>query len=282
MPVKFVSAGHFISTGKWTHPVRTIDTAVLILGEQGVASIYEGDEQYRVGPGDTLLLTPHVEHGGFEVSENVSYYWLHFYNNTLQNGINAFQNLVYPVLGNTGDEKNSKLFLPAFFSMLQPDKLSILTHQLLHVFESQYHNSKAADYLMTSVLIELAEQYGQHISMSIIKDLRSFYSICEWIRINCHTKLSLNDVAERFSYNKNYLCRMFKQNAGITVNEYINRIKITKVKQYLYSGGKSVQEIAYLVGFNDEKYMMRLFKSMEGITPTQFRNAYNRTHINSR
>ncbi len=281
MPVRFVSAGHFISTGSWVHPVRTIDTFVLMLGERGVAHLYEGDRQFQLREGEALLLSPFVEQGGTQNSEDVSYYWFHFHPNPLQGQVQTFQDVVFTALDGSVGGRGSSLYLPQLFSASVQDKLFILAHQLLHIYESRYQ-TPAGDYLMTSLLLELGEQFAEQVSRTSSSGSRSFYKLCEWIRVNSHQKISLDDVAQQFSYNKNYLCRMFKQYAGVTVQDYINRIKIQKVKQLLYSSDKSVQELAYQMGFSDAKYMMRLFKQMEKMTPSQFRNAYSRTHINSR
>lgn len=272
-PVKFVSAGHFISNGEWIHPNRTIDTYVLIIGEKGIAHIFEQSNQYQVEAGDILILSPNVPHGGYKPSRDVAYYWFHFQLTEQPPETHIFQDIPAP----SGEDI---LTFPQYVKNLHQEKASILTHQLLHVYESKYANRYAEDYLFTSLLIEISEQFLQNIQNKSQEDSRNFYKICEWIRVNCHTKISLEDVAREFSYNKNYLCRIFKKNIGTTVQEYINQMKISRVKQYLYSTSKSIQEIAFLSGFDDEKYMMRLFKHLEGMTPTQFRNAYSKTHLN--
>lgn len=41
------------------------------------------------------------------------------------------------------------------------------------------------------------------------------------------------------------------------------------------------EEAAYSSGFNDEKYFMKMFRKYEGITPTQYKNAFHRRLINS-
>ncbi len=275
-PVKFISAGHFISSGEWIHPTRRIDTYVLIIGQNGTAYISENGEEYILNAGDTLLLSPNTEHGGYKKSENVSYYWFHFkLNDSAENTFEEYtDNLTF--------QNEHSLILPKFYESLRQDKLFILANQLLDIYESKYSNIYAGDYLMTSILIELSEQFYKNISHTLSDDSRNIYRICEWIRVNCQNKITLENVAEQFSYNKNYLCRIFKKHTGTTVQKYINRLKISLVKQYLCSTDKTVQEIAYIAGFDDEKYMMRLFKEFEMMTPGQFRNAYGKTHINSK
>ena len=64
--------------------------------------------------------------------------------------------------------------------------------------------------------------------------------------------------------------------------EYINGMKVAKAKELLSHSDQTVKEIAFSLGFDDEKYFMKLFKNYERITPTQYRNIYYKTYINNR
>ena len=66
----------------------------------------------------------------------------------------------------------------------------------------------------------------------------------------------------------------------MNLQEYIHDIKVSKAKAMLINSNDTVKEIAYNLGFNDEKYFMKLFKEHENLTPTQFRNAFCHTHLN--
>ena len=275
MPVCFSSGGHFISDGDWIHPSRTLESYLIIVGLYGEAYIYVQDTQYCVRTGDVLFLPANLPHGGFRISHDVSFFWFHFYPNRGQLAVTHYPDNTHPAFS----EENAA-HIPNFFSALSPDKLSILATQLLDVYESKYVNSNYQNYLMTLLLLEISQQYLQHINSLNDQTNHKLYSICEWIRVHSNETISLDNIANRFGYNKNYLCRLFKRHLNMTVQEYINHLKISHVKQYLVISNRSVKEIAYLTGFRDEKYMMRLFKSLEAITPTQFRRANNRTHMN--
>ena len=68
---------------------------------------------------------------------------------------------------------------------------------------------------------------------------------------------------------------------GISLKHYIIRVKLEIVKEVLISSDKSIKEIARYVSFDDEKYLMRLFKQNEGVTPSEYRNACSRTKFNT-
>ena len=56
--------------------------------------------------------------------------------------------------------------------------------------------------------------------------------------------------------------------------QYIKAARISHAKKYLLQTGKKVSEIAYLVGYDDEKYFSRVFRDFEGISANEYRQKY--------
>lgn len=73
---------------------------------------------------------------------------------------------------------------------------------------------------------------------------------------------------------------MFRKRTGTYFTDYVNQIRIAKARTLLYRTMLSIKEIAWQVGFADEKYFMKVFKKIEGISPTQYRNAFYLMHQN--
>lgn len=87
-------------------------------------------------------------------------------------------------------------------------------------------------------------------------------------------KLSLDDVAKQFNVNKSYLLRVFKENTGLTVNNYILQRRILKAKNELRFSNKTLELIAEECGFDGANYFIRIFKKIEGITPGEYRKRW--------
>lgn len=99
-------------------------------------------------------------------------------------------------------------------------------------------------------------------------------AISEYIRDNYKNINSIDEIAAKFHITKYYLCRLFKKNTGITIMEYINKLKIECAKQLLSSDTKkSVTDTALESGFNSPIYMSRIFKQETGMTPREYRTA---------
>ena len=84
-------------------------------------------------------------------------------------------------------------------------------------------------------------------------------------------KINVATIAEELGLSTGYLSRIFKINTGYTLVEYMNDIKINMVKEILASREASLDELASIVGLNDEKYLCRLFKKHTGMTITEFK-----------
>lgn len=84
-------------------------------------------------------------------------------------------------------------------------------------------------------------------------------------------KISLESVAESIHISPSYLSMLFKQHTNVNMTEYLNRYRIEKSKEYLKDYTLKGFEIAYKVGFQDEKYYYQLFKRYTGVTPSQYR-----------
>ncbi|MFL0164390.1 response regulator transcription factor [Candidatus Clostridium helianthi] len=86
--------------------------------------------------------------------------------------------------------------------------------------------------------------------------------------------LSLTDIAENINVHKVYLCRIFKEETGENVTQYILRARIEKSKEIILSTNYKLYEISDKLGFNSPQQFSILFKKVTGITPNQFRDSY--------
>ena len=77
--------------------------------------------------------------------------------------------------------------------------------------------------------------------------------------------------SEKFFLNKYYLCRIFKKATGVSVIEYLNRVKVKNACDKLAITKKTVTEIGMECGFNSSEYFCKLFKIYMQMTPSEYR-----------
>ncbi|NGZ75631.1 AraC family transcriptional regulator [Saccharibacillus alkalitolerans] len=84
-------------------------------------------------------------------------------------------------------------------------------------------------------------------------------------------KLSREELAEEAGYHPHYFSRLFRQKTGLSLSDYILRVRMEKAKELLMLSGLGMSEIAARVGYPDGLYFSRKFKQATGCHPTEFR-----------
>lgn len=86
--------------------------------------------------------------------------------------------------------------------------------------------------------------------------------------------LSVQQIADTFEVSLPYLSRMFKQERGVGLLDYINRCRVKKAKRLIQSDEHmTIGEVAQRVGYGSSQSFIRIFKRYEGVTPGSIRTA---------
>ena len=96
---------------------------------------------------------------------------------------------------------------------------------------------------------------------------------CEYIEKNFQENINLNKISNYVSLSKNYFCNIFKKETGITIWDYLIRIRMEEAKRMLLETEQKTYEISEKVGYDDPSYFGRLFKKYTGFTPIEFRDS---------
>lgn len=84
-------------------------------------------------------------------------------------------------------------------------------------------------------------------------------------------EVSLKEVARAVNTSAFYFCKMFKQATGLTFTDYLARVRVEKVKNLLLNPHKRVSEAAFEAGFQSLSQFNRVFKKVEGLSPSDYR-----------
>ncbi|ANS76643.1 hypothetical protein AWM70_20365 [Paenibacillus yonginensis] len=82
--------------------------------------------------------------------------------------------------------------------------------------------------------------------------------------------IRVDKLAELVQLHPSYYARLFKQTMDLTPVEYLTRLRMNKAKELLLQKDKSVREVAYEIGYEDEFYFSRRFKRTTGLAPTLY------------
>ncbi len=85
-------------------------------------------------------------------------------------------------------------------------------------------------------------------------------------------EISLRQVSSAVNTSAFYFCKIFKQATGLTFTDYLARVRIEKVKNLLQNPHKRISEAAFEAGFQSLSQFNRVFRKIEGESPTTWRD----------
>ena len=97
------------------------------------------------------------------------------------------------------------------------------------------------------------------------------FRIFRFIQKNYNGECSLEELSQSTGYDYSYLSRYFKRLAGISFNEYVNKVRISHACYLLTNDNMSIFELSEECGFKSLRSLNRNFLKVVGVTPTEYR-----------
>ena len=223
--------------------------------------VYNGTE-YFLSQGDCVFIDcnkPYIH----ETNDNLwTLQWTHFYGIGMPG--------IYKKYCERG---GSPVFRPTAisgFSSIQNRLYSTAT-------SDDYMRDMRINELLSSLLTYIMENswspenQKQSVTDSTAKVLSEIKS---YIDLHYKEKLILDELSEMFFINKYYLIRVFKNVYGDTVINYQIKLRINAAKRLLRFSDLSVESIGFECGFEDPNYFSRIFKKIEGSSPSFYRSTW--------
>ncbi|MRH43230.1 AraC family transcriptional regulator [Aquibacillus halophilus] len=147
---------------------------------------------------------------------------------------------------------------------------TILIHRTSEKYAHQIENANQVSKLQ-SIQDAMIEEYSDLIiSNSLNKYSKLTQKVIEYLMIFYDKKIDKNELAELCFTHPSHLSRKFKQETSMTITAYQQMLRIEEAKYLLKNENVSVEEIAWLIGYEDSSYFARVFKKETGCTPSQY------------
>lgn len=86
--------------------------------------------------------------------------------------------------------------------------------------------------------------------------------------------LSASTIARHLHYTSAYICTIFKHEQQMTIHDFINLYRTTQAKALLSGTDDSIAAIAQATGYENDNYFSRVFRKLEGMSPSDFRKGH--------
>ena len=162
---------------------------------------------------------------------------------------------------------------------IQPEQLKerMLNWQVewLKVQEGAELDGSSIAHLMGSRnLTQMVACINRDIATLELKRTRSrieIRSAIQWIKDHLQEPISLHLIAEQVGLSSHYVSRLFREETGSSVNQYITRLRMERAVELLKHTNKKVYEIAKDVGIPSYRYFTVTFRNWTGVSPTDYK-----------
>jgi len=233
-----------------------------------------GDSIEEFHPGDLIFIGPRIPHVWFSDESHIRQHS----GRTLESVYMLFNQDILP---------SGLTSLPEFEAVRKAINLSergirITGHTLNEVsrimLQLPYMNSMKRLMFFYEImdLIGKSESYSYLASSDYVKtkfetNNTRISRIHEFLMKNYRNEIDLEEVADIVHMAPASVCRFFKSSTGLTVFEYLNKIKIDYSCQLLLNTDQNVVDISFDCGFNNLSHFNKQFRKFMGQTPTEFR-----------
>lgn len=266
-----------VPTG-WKHQRRSMETSVVILGDQGHFDLEEDAAEITVGPGQACILAAgNLHQGARPCQEPVRYFWLHFQSARPPSPIGegeAAQILSDPAIAR--HRLANSLLLPQSWTPPVGHGLRALFQRLVAIQETPAFTPLIFQHEGRLLLLNATQHVVNQFLPEIVGETTSLVS-----RMIQHIHEHLSDrnfsvkvLASRLDYHPDYLNRQFQAVMHQRLKEYIVNGRVLVATKLLRDSSDSILVVSERSGFGSYRNFVYQFELRQGMKPREYRRRY--------
>lgn len=233
-----------------------ISEYVLIYCVEGAGWFQTDSRRYEVGENQYFILPPNKPHAyGAHKNDPWTIYWIHFTgaHAAIYSEGATTPGRIPPAVNSRIMERNT-IFEEIFATLQRNSDLESL----------RYASSLLHHYLATMRYLRLYRQAAPDTaSLS--------QAVIHYMRENIEKRVTLKQMADYMGYSPSHLSMVFHKETGHSPLSYLNLMRIETACQWLTDTSQKVNQICHKVGIDDPYYFSRLFRSIKGCSPVEYR-----------
>ena len=233
---------------------RVISHSRIYFPISGEGIVTEGEKQQILKPG-VMMLVPPFANVTVSCPRELCKYWIHFNALFPNTQTDVFFTCGHCIKINTADQTDYYTFL--FDRLLKIENLD----SPLQI--DRYEYDACLRLLLIPFLRILMDSPIKSVMPKTIE-------LLQYIDRHYHRKITLNELASVACMHPNYLCSSFHKRMGMTIFEYINKVRMQHVLEFCRSGDMTFGEIAEKTGFSSIQSFSKSFRKNFGFSPRQY------------
>ena len=240
----------------------------LLLFVKGTVTCSFDNAKRRFQPADLYIINSHEVHET-RCSRGARYLVVHIDPVEMQRYIPAFDQLRFSLAFDPEDTEKAQALR----------QLRLLTEQILALTEEV---SPVSLLQRQAKLFEAAAILVTHFSQTMPveesrlqrSDMTRLEPLLEHIQLHHGEELPLDEAVEFMGLNKEYFCRLFKKNMGVSYLQYVYQVRTTALCRDLELSDDPIGELAERHGFRDSKMLNQYFREIYDCTPSEKRKLF--------
>ena len=245
----------------------------LLLFVKGRVNCNFENSSLQAKPGMIYIINSHEMHAT-KCSRNAIYLCVHILPSEMCKYVPNFDQLRFSLAFDPEDQTKAMAY-----EQLRVHLTEIL--RLTHEEGLAYKLDRQARlFAMTALLVK---HLSQPMPVEDVKlqrsDMQRLEPILEYIQLHHSEDLPLEEAADAIGLNKEYFCRLFKKNMGVSYLQYVYQVRTTAFCRDLENTDDPISEIAERHGFRDPKMLNQYFREIYGCTPSEKRKFFREVTI---
>ena len=98
------------------------------------------------------------------------------------------------------------------------------------------------------------------------------YEIELYLHKNFHHSLTITEISKKYYLHPNYLGQLFSKTYGMTLTQYLHKVRVQEAKRLLKETDMALSDIAYQIGYSNYSRFIKMFERYENIKPLDYRD----------
>lgn len=223
--------------------------------------------------GDMYIINSHEVHET-KCTRNAVYLCVHIDPNMMCHFVPTFDQMRFNLAFDPEDQARA---------MAYEQLRSHMNEILRQTEENQLGSKLERQARLYAVAALLVRHFSQPLAVEETKlqrsDMTRLEPLLEYIQLHHGEELPLDEASDFMGLNKEYFCRLFKKNMGVSYLQYVYQVRTTAVCRELETTEDPIGEIAERHGFRDPKMLNQYFREIYGCTPSEKRKFFREVTI---